>query len=135
VNCLGMLNGHYRVGHGQGLSFSCKCFDVAACMMWLIRLVIAEICVALMTFLFFFLLRLFLNEVSNGLAELEGGMFIERGRTTSAEILPRLGKGQELDLTVSTTVPKAVFWMILDALKKISIEVLSEAAKKAMRLH
>ena len=32
--------------------------------MRLIRLVIAEIYVALMTFLFFFLLRLFLNELS-----------------------------------------------------------------------
>jgi len=64
VNRLGMVNGHYRVGHGQGLSFSCKCFDVAACMMRIIRLEIAEVCVALMTFLFFFLLRLFLDEVS-----------------------------------------------------------------------
>jgi hypothetical protein len=33
-------------------------------MMRIIRLAIAEVCVALMTFLFFFLLRLFLDEVS-----------------------------------------------------------------------
>jgi hypothetical protein len=64
VNRLGMVNCHSRVGRGQGLSFSRKCFVVSACMMRIIRLVIAEVCVALMTFLFFFFLRLFLDEVS-----------------------------------------------------------------------
>jgi hypothetical protein len=81
----------HHTRNGQHLSISLKWFERAACAgekMKFLRQVMAEIRMALMTFLFFLLLRMLLNELS-ALQRRQRGSVFKRGLAKSLNGRPQ----------------------------------------------